>query len=107
MSRDIDHIVKEVMNSSKELHKVDNKLSKEIASLDKEIQGLKKEVKTISIKMDAMLELLNSLTIFIEDAEDILDDNDAEEEYQSNEGWLPEVNNWEENYDEDNDEADD
>lgn len=101
MSRDIDDVIKEVMKSNKEIHKVDDKLSKELNSLDRDIQGLKKDIKSLSDKLDDVLEILNTLTIFIEDAESILDGDDNEEEYQSNEGWLPEVNNWEENYDED------
>jgi flagellar capping protein FliD len=101
MSRDFDDVIKEVMKSNKEIHKVDDKLSKEINSLDRDIQGLKKDVKSLSDKLDDVLEILNTLTIFIEDAESILDEDDAEEEYQSNEGWLPEVNNWEENRDDD------
>lgn len=101
MSRDIDDVIKEVMKSNKEIHKVDDKLSKELNGLDRDIQGLKKDIKSLSDKLDDVLEILNTLTIFIEDAESILDEDDNEEEYQSNEGWLPEVNNWEENYDED------
>lgn len=101
MSRDFDNIIKEVMKSNKDLNKLDDKFSKEINLLDRDIQGLRKEVKGLSSKLDEILEILNTLTIFIEDAESIIDEEDHEEEYQSNEGWLPEVNNWEENYDED------
>lgn len=103
MSRDIDHIVREVMNSSKELHKVDNKLSKEIDTLSKDVQSMKKDIKNLAIKIDMVLDILNTLTIFIEDAEQIINDEDNEEEYESNEGWLPEINNWEKNEDEDED----
>lgn len=109
MSREFNNIIKEVMKSNVEIHKVDTKLTKEITSLDKEIQGLNKEIKhvkqdikNISLKIDEVLNILNTLTIFIEDAEHIIEEDDNDEEYQSNEGWLPEVNNWEDNYDEDN-----
>lgn len=105
MSRDFDDVIKEVMKSNKEIHKVDDKLSKEINSLDRDIQGLKKDVKLLSSKLDEILEILNTLTIFIEDAESIMDNEDHEEDYESNEGWLPEVNNWEEHY-EDNEDDD-
>jgi prefoldin subunit 5 len=101
MSRDFDNIIKEVMKSNKDLNRIDDKFSKEISLLDKDIQNLRKEVKGLSSKLDEILEILNTLTIFIEDAESILDEDDGEEEYQSNEGWLPEVNNWEENRDDD------
>jgi len=104
MSREFNDIIREVIKSNKELHKVDDRISKEIGELDREIQGLKKDVKSLSNKLDDVLEILNTLTIFIEDAESILDEDDGEEEYQSNEGWLPEVNNWEENRDDDDEE---
>lgn len=101
MSREFNDIIKEVIKSNKELHKVDDRISKEISELDKEIQGLRKEVKGLSSKLDEILEILNTLTIFIEDAESIIDEEDHDDDYQSNEGWLPEVNNWEENYEDD------
>lgn len=105
MSRDFDNIIKEVMKSNKDLNKLDDKFSKEINLLDRDIQGLRKEVKGLSSKLDEILEILNTLTIFIEDAESIIDEEDHDDDYQSNEGWLPEVNNWEENYE--GDESDD
>ena len=103
MSREFNDIIKEVIKSNKELHKVDDRISKEISELDREIQGLRKEVKGLSSKLDEILEILNTLTIFIEDAESIIDEEDHDDDYQSNEGWLPEVNNWEENYEDDQD----
>ncbi len=103
MSRDFDNIIKEVMKSNKDLNRIDDKFSKEISLLDKDIQNLRKEVKGLSSKLDEILEILNTLTIFIEDAESIVDDEDHDEDYQSNEGWLPEVNNWEENLDDNED----
>lgn len=105
MSRNIDDVIKEVMKSNKELHQVDDKMTKQIGLMNREIQGLKKEIKTLSSKIDDMLTILSTLTIFIEDAEQIVDDDDSDidEEYQSNEGWLPEVNNWEDqNQDDEN-----
>jgi len=103
MSRDFDNIIKEVMKSNKDLNRIDHKFSKEISLLDKDIQNLRKEVRGLSSKLDEILEILNTLTIFIEDTESIVDEEDHDEDYQSNEGWLPEVNNWEENYDDNED----
>jgi hypothetical protein len=106
MSKNIDDVIKEVMKSNKEIHRVDNKLSKDIDTTHREIQSLKKEVKLVSAKIDSVLEILNTLTIFIEDAEQIIDDEDIDEEYSSNEGWIPEVNNWEDKNTDDEDEED-
>lgn len=105
MSREFNDIIKEVIKSNQDLHKVDDRISKEIAELDREMQFLRKEVGGLSSKLDEILEILNTLTIFIEDAESIIDEEDHDDDYQSNEGWLPEVNNWEENYE--GDESDD
>lgn len=102
MSRDFDNIIKEVMKSNKDLNRIDDKFSKEISLLDKDIQSLRKEVKGLSSKMDEILEILNTLTIFIEDAEHIIEDEDEDnEDYKSNEGWIPEINDWEKHYDDD------
>ena len=102
MSRDFDNIIKEVMKSNKDLNRIDDKFSKEISLLDKDIQSLRKEVKGLSSKMDEILEILNTLTIFIDDAEHIIEDEDEDnEDYKSNEGWIPEINDWEKHYDDD------
>jgi chromosome segregation ATPase len=99
MSKDIENITREVIKNNKEIHRVDDKLSKELTSLDKEIQGVKKDIKVISTKIDTILDLLNTLIIVMEDAEDIISETDEDEEFEPNEGWLPEINNWEEHRD--------
>lgn len=104
MSRDINDISKEIMKNNKQIHDMDKNISKDIEGIHKEIQNVKKDIKNLSTKIDLALEILNTLTIFIEDAEHIIEDDDNDEEYQSNEGWLPEVNNWEDNYDDEDNE---
>jgi len=103
MSRDYNDISKEILKSNKQLNDMDKNLSKDIEILSKEIVNLKKDFKTLHIKIDHILDVLNTLTVFIVDEGEDLDDSDNEE-YQSNEGWLPEVNNWEENLDDEEDE---
>ena len=103
MSKDFNDISKEILKNNKEIHNVENKLTKDISNISKEISSLKKEVKDISNKINEILEILNMLTIFIEETNDV-EEIDEDEEYQSNEGWLPEINNWEDNYEEDDDE---
>jgi uncharacterized protein YlxW (UPF0749 family) len=101
MSKDFDQISKQILKNNKEIHDMDNKISKDLDALSKDVNLLKKDIKTLSNKIDSVLDILNTLAIFIEDAEHIIDSEDSEEDYQSNEGWLPEVNNWEENRDDD------
>lgn len=92
MSKEINDIVKEISKSHKELYQADSKLNKEMSDLSKDIDSLKKEVKIISAKIDSILELLNSLMVFIEDAGEEMDEEELES-YDSNEGW---VNNYDE-----------
>lgn len=102
MSRDFDNIIKEVIKNSKELNKIDDKISKDIAGLEKDISLIKKDLKNIGSKINDIFDMLSTLSIFIEDAENIVSDDD-DEEYQSNEGWLPEIAEWENEYDDDED----
>jgi hypothetical protein len=106
MSKDIENITREVIKNNKEIHKVDDRLSKELSIIDKDIQNLKKDLKAIGGKVDTILDLLNTLIIVMEDAEDIVAEDDDNEDFESNEGWLPEINSWEQNRDDDDDEED-
>ena len=105
MSKEFDQIIKEINKQNKELHNIDNHLSKEIV---RDIYELKKSIKNIETKivlmekvLNQLFELVNNITIFIDDDEDIADSNyDDEDE----EDWTPyDERNF--NY-EDNDEED-
>ncbi len=106
MSREFDQIIKEINKQNKELHSIDSQISKEVV---KDIFDIKKSVKALEQKMGAMekvleqlFELINNITIFIDDAEDIADSHlDDEDE----EDWTPyDERNF--NYKDDNDEED-
>jgi chromosome segregation ATPase len=86
MSKEFNDIMREINKQNKELHSIDSSISKEIA---KEISDLKKSVKNIESKIRSMddtliklFDILNTITVFIEDAESI---NDSEDE----EDWTP------------------
>jgi chromosome segregation ATPase len=86
MSKEFNDIMREINKQNKELHNIDSNISKEIA---KEISDLKKSVKNIESKIRSMddtliklFDILNTITVFIEDAESI---NDSEDE----EDWTP------------------
>jgi hypothetical protein len=96
MSRNINDHIDNVNKHNDNLHKTDNNVLAQLSSIDKDVQHLKQEISVIDSKVDQILELLNMLTIFIEDAENIADEES--EDYESNEGWLPEVNEWEKNH---------
>jgi hypothetical protein len=94
MAKDLDDIYKKIDQSHKELCKQDSEISKNITSLDKDnekiikdIADIKKEVKNIALKVDTMLEILNSFTLMLaEDDEDLEENYDLED---SDESWVP------------------
>ena len=106
MSKDINDVIKDVIKSQKDIYQVDTKLSKEIVSLSKDVSSLKKEMANILSKVDTLIEMITAISLFIEQSYDDEDEADHEDDYESNEGWIPEVNNWEEGYYEDEQEDD-
>jgi septal ring factor EnvC (AmiA/AmiB activator) len=86
MSKEFNDIIREINKQNKELHSIDNSISKEVV---KEISDLKKSVKNIESKIRSMddtliklFDILNTITVFIEDAESMNgDDLDDEEDW--------------------------
>ena len=104
MSRDIDNIAKEIIKNTKELHNLDNKINKDISQdiddLKKSFNALDKKIKNIDNTLEKILDILNSITVFIEENDDNSPDLDDEED------WTPydERNfSYDNNDDEDND----
>ena len=81
MSRDIDSIMKEIIKQNKELHNVDNHLSKDMAELKKSIKNIENRTKSIDEKLTQIIDIINNLTIFIGDEDDV--------ESIENEDWTP------------------
>lgn len=91
MSRDFDDIYKKIDQSHKELYKKEQETSKNIDNVEKnqekiikEINEIKKEVRDIAFKVDTMLEILNTFTIMLAE-----DDEDLEDNFDSDESWVP------------------
>lgn len=89
MSREFDQIIKEINKQNKELHNLDNQISKEVV---KDIFEIKKNIKTLENKInkidqtiERVYELLNTITIFIENADELQDMADDDDE----EDWTP------------------
>jgi hypothetical protein len=105
MSKEFDQILKELNKQNKDLHSIDVQISK---ALVKDISDLKKSVKTMENRMILMenvltqlFEMVNNLTIFIDEAEDIANSEDLDDE----EDWTPyDERNF--SYDDDNDQED-
>ncbi len=89
MSKEFDQILREINKQNKDLHNIDVQVSK---ALVKDICDLKKSVKTIETKivlmekvLNQLFEVINNLTIFIDEAEDIANSEDLDDE----EDWTP------------------
>jgi hypothetical protein len=105
MSKEFDQILRELNKQNKDLHNIDVQVSK---ALVKDIVDLKKSTKNIESKLilmekvlNQLFEVINNITIFIDDAEEIADSEDLDDE----EDWTPyDERNF--SYDDDNDEED-
>ena len=84
MSRDFDDISKQIIQQSKELKGIDNHISKDIVDLKKSIKNIENKLKTMDNTLVKLFDILTNITVFIEDAEDI-NDEDLEDE----EDWTP------------------
>jgi hypothetical protein len=86
MSKDIDRIMKEVVQSNKEIHNMDKDLSKDIANLQKSVKNIENKLKSMDETLEKLLDILNTITVFIEEADEgELDLNDGDE----SEDWTP------------------
>jgi len=84
MSRDFDDISKQIIQQSKELKGIDNHISKDIVDLKKSIKNIENKLKSMDNTLVKLFEMLNNITVFIEDAEDI-----NEEDLEDEEDWTP------------------
>lgn len=84
MSKEFDHIIREIAKQNKELHNLDNQISKEVVKdvfeIKKTIKTLENKITKIDFTIGRIYDLLNSITIFIEDAENMHDENMEEDE---------------------------
>lgn len=87
MSKEFNDIIREINKQNKELHSIDSQISKEVV---KEIIDLKKSIRNIESKIRSMddtlvklFDILNTITVFIEEA----DEN--QEELDDEEDWTP------------------
>ena len=84
MSKDFDDISKQIIQQSKDLKGIDNHISKDISDFKKSIKNIESKLKSMDDTLIKLFEMLNNITVFIEDAEDI-NDEDLEDE----EDWTP------------------
>lgn len=101
MSKDFDDISKQIIQQSKDLKSIDNNISKDISDLKKSIKSIENKIKSMDDTLIKLFDILNSITVFIEDAEAI-----NEQDLEDEEDWTPyDERNF--SYDEDEDEESD
>jgi len=82
MSRDFDDISKQIIQQNKDLKSRDSSMSKDISDLKKSVKNIESKIKSMDDTLIKLFDILNTITVFIEDAESI---NDSEDE----EDWTP------------------
>lgn len=83
MSRDFDDISKKIIQQHKELKNIDN-ISKDISDLKKSTKNIESKIKSMDDTLMKLFDILNSITVFIEDAEAI-----NEQDLEDEEDWTP------------------
>ena len=103
MSRDFDDISKQIIQQNKDLKNIDNHISKDISDLKKSIKNIEAKIKSMDDTLIKLFDILNTITIFIEDAES-MDEADLDDE----EDWTPyDERNFSYNNDDDDEDEDD
>ena len=85
MSRDFDDIVKQVMKQNKDIQNMDNYLtkdmSKEITDVKKSIKNIENKIKSMDDTLIKLFDILNTITVFIEEADENQPELDDEEDW--------------------------
>lgn len=86
MAKDFDDISKKIDQSQKIIKELDNNQDKILT----DISSIKQQLSDINVKVDIILEILNSFTIMLSEESD-----ESSEDYLDNESWIPEQEeNW-------------
>ena len=96
MSKEINDILKNVNKNNQEIYKLEDNTLKNIVLLNKDVEDIKKQINTIIAKLDTVVEMMMTLTLFIEESVEIGELDEHEEDYESNEGWIPDNEDWRE-----------
>jgi hypothetical protein len=83
MSRDFDDIAKNIVKQNKEIHNIENNISKDIDNLHKSIKKIETKINAMDETLIKLFEIMNNITIFLEDAEE------SEPELDDEEDWTP------------------
>jgi hypothetical protein len=84
MSRDFDDISKQIIQQNKDLKNRDSSISKDISDLKKSVKNIEAKIKSMDDTLIKLFDILNTITVFIEDTES-MDEVDLDDE----EDWTP------------------
>ena len=84
MSRDFDDISKQIIQQNKDLKNRDTSISKDISDLKKSIKNIETKIRSMDDTLIKLFDILNTITVFIEDAESM-----NEEDLDDEEDWTP------------------
>lgn len=104
MSRDFDDISKQIIQQNKDLKNIDNHISKDISDLKKSVKNIEAKIKSMDDTLIKLFDILNTITVFIEDADESINETDLDDE----EDWTPyDERNFSYNDEDDEDNGDD
>lgn len=86
MSKEFDKLIEKMTtNNGKELDiKLSHEMIKDISDIKQSVSKIEAKINSMEIVLDQLFELINNITIFIDDAEDIADADLVDEE-----DWTP------------------
>jgi len=87
MSRDFDHISKEIIAQNVELfNKINVDQNKDISEIKKTIKGLETKIKKIDNTLEKVYDILQEITVIIDEANE---SGYSEEDEEPEENWTP------------------
>jgi chromosome segregation ATPase len=81
MSKDFDHVMKEIIKSNKEIHNIDKTINKDMTDLQRQIKNIEQKISKMDNTLERILDILNSITVFIEENDENAPDLDDEEDW--------------------------
>jgi hypothetical protein len=86
MSKDINDILKNVVEQNKSLFRTDDIMSKDIGDIKKIIKTIDIKIKSIDDKLSQIIDIMNSIAVFLVDESDI---NEETYDDEDEENWNP------------------
>lgn len=86
MSNSYEDIIKEITKNHQILHNTDISISKDISSIKKSIKNIEEKIYHIDDTVNKMFDILNTISIFLEEAED---QGELDSDEDGEDSWNP------------------